>query len=126
MIEKIIKFGFVGIFSTLLDYIILIILKEIFFLNVLQASAFSFVISVLFNYVLSMKFVFIDKKNMSKIKEISIFFLTAILGLLINQIVMYLSIEKLKIYYIISKVIATGVVMFWSFTSRYLFLERMK
>lgn len=125
MIEKIVKFGFVGIFSTLLDYIILFILKEKFYLDVLYASAFSFIISVLFNYTLSMKFVFIDKKNMSKIKEISIFFLTATLGLIINQMVMYISIEKLKIYYMISKVLATAIVMFWNFTSRYIFLEKI-
>lgn len=125
MIEKIVKFGFVGIFSTLLDYMILFILKEKFYLDVLYASAFSFIISVLFNYTLSMKFVFIDKKNMSKIKEVSIFFLTAILGLIINQMVMYLSIEKLKIYYMISKIIATAVVIFWNFTSRYIFLEKI-
>lgn len=125
MIEKIIKFGFVGIFSTLLDYIILFVLKEKFYLGVLYASAFSFIISVLFNYTLSMRFVFIDKKDMSKIKEVSIFFLTAILGLIINQMVMYISIEKLKIYYMISKVLATAIVMFWNFASRYIFLEKI-
>lgn len=124
MIKKIVNFGLVGVFATLLEYILLIVFKELLDMDVLLASGVAFTISLCFNYYLSIKYVFIDKKKMSKIKEILGFFLTAIIGLIINQIVMFFFVEVISLYYLFSKVIATGIVMVWNFVSRHIFLEK--
>ncbi|MGL5313057.1 MAG: GtrA family protein [Peptostreptococcaceae bacterium] len=124
MIEKVIKFGFVGIIATLVDYLLLIILKEYCEVSVMYSSGISFSVSVFLNYILSMKYVFVNKRQISKITEFFIFISTAIVGLFLNQIVMYILTEVLNQYYIISKLLSTAIVMFWNFMSRYIFLEK--
>ena len=63
MIKKIINFGLVGVFATAIEYILLIVLKEFFNVDVIIASGIAFTVSLLFNYVLSIKYVFVDKKE---------------------------------------------------------------
>ena len=121
MIKKIINFGLVGVFATAIEYILLIVLKEFFNVDVIIASGIAFTVSLLFNYVLSIKYV--DKKEMSKTKEMTGFFITAIIGLGINQVMMYILVDTVKIYYLFAKVISTGTVMIWNFISRHVFLE---
>ena len=121
MIKKIINFGLVGVVATAIEYVLLIILKEIFKMDVLIASG---TISLLFNYILSIKYVFIDKKEMSKTKEMTGFFITALIGLGINQLMMYTLVNMVNIYYLFAKVVSTGTVMIWNFVSRHMFLER--
>ena len=41
----------------------------------------------------------------------------------INQEVMYLTVEKLGIYCMISKIFSTGIVMIWNFVTREVFIE---
>ncbi len=126
MIKKIVNFGLVGVIATAIEYILLIILKEIFKIDVLIASGIAFTISLLFNYILSIKYVFVDKKEMSKAKEMTGFFITALIGLGINQLMMYVLVDLVSIYYLFAKVISTGIVMVWNFVSRHLFLEKGK
>ena len=114
MIKKIINFGLVGVFATAIEYILLIVLKEFFNVDVIIASGIAFTVSLLFNYVLSI---------MSKTKEMTGFFITAIIGLGINQVMMYILVDTVKIYYLFAKVISTGTVMIWNFISRHVFLE---
>ena len=124
MIKKIINFGLVGVVATAIEYVLLIILKEIFKIDVLSASGIAFTISLVFNYILSIKYVFIDKKEMSKTKEMTGFFITALIGLGINQLMMYILVNMVNIYYLFAKVVSTGTVMIWNFVSRHMFLER--
>ena len=124
MIKKIVNFGLVGVVATAIEYVLLIILKEIFKIDVLIASGIAFTISLLFNYILSIKYVFIDKKEMSKTKEMAGFFITALIVLGINQLMMYVLVDMVNIYYLFAKVVSTGTVMIWNFVSRHVFLER--
>ena len=52
------KFLFVGGLAFIIDYVTLIICKEIFGLNVLLSAAIAFTVSVVINYILSVKWVF--------------------------------------------------------------------
>ena len=94
------------------------------FLNVyyLISSIISFLLSIIVNYILSIKWVFDIKKKQS-FKDVIIFTLLSAIGLLINLLVMYLSVEVLKIHYMIGKLIATFIVMIWNFVTRKMFLE---
>ena len=68
MILQIIKFVVVGAIATILDFGVLVVLKELLGIDVLIASALSFCVSVAANYILSMAFVF-ESKNQNKVKE---------------------------------------------------------
>lgn len=116
------KFGIVGAFAFLIDYAVLYMLTEWIGIYYLISSIISFCVSMVFNYILSIKWVFSVKRKQT-IKEIIIFWILSIIGLLINQLVMYISVDHLNIYYMIAKLIATFIVMIWNFVTRKLFLE---
>lgn len=124
LLSQIIKFGVVGGLAFLIDYFVLYALVEYLGIYYLISSAISFTISVIFNYICSMKFVFVPRDDISKKKEFIIFIILSIMGLIINQIAMWIMVDRLNIYYMFSKVFTTFIVMIWNFVSRKLFLEK--
>lgn len=122
LISQFFKFGVVGVIAFIVDYLSLYLLTE--FLNVyyLISSIISFLLSIIVNYILSIKWVFDIKKKQS-FKDVIIFTLLSAIGLLINLLVMYLSVEVFKIRYMTGKLIATFIVMIWNFVTRKMFLE---
>ena len=105
MILQIIKFGIVGVIATILEFGVLVVLKELVKVDVLIASAISFCISVVINYVLSMVFVF-KSKNQSRIKEFIIFVFLSIGGLGLNQLILWVGVKFTSAYYLIVKLLA--------------------
>lgn len=137
LIEQILKFGIVGFFCFLIDFGLTAGLANFFGVHYLISKFVGFVVSAVVNYILSIKFVFTQKKEMDKKKEFVVFIILSAFGLLINEIVMYVCIDGIYAHsdmlqsYIsdgfmvsISSVIATGIVMIYNFISRKLFLER--
>ncbi len=56
--QQIIRFAFVGGGAFVIDYGVMIFLTEVGGLNYLISSAISFTVSVIFNYIMSVKWVF--------------------------------------------------------------------
>lgn len=123
LIAQIMKFGIVGILAFLIDYGVLYFLTEICGVYYLLSSMFSFIVSVIFNYLASMKYVFAGREGMNKYREFSIFVILSIIGLGINQLGMWIMVDKLHIFYMISKIFVTALVMIWNFISRKKCLE---
>ena len=123
LIIQLIKFGIVGVIATVIDLCVLIFLKEIINLDVLEASAVAFCVSVIANYILSMMFVFEGNEN-SKLKEFIVFVALSIGGLLLNQFIMWLGTEIMTAYYLWAKVFALVFVPIYNFVTRKIFLEK--
>ncbi|WP_033126824.1 MULTISPECIES: GtrA family protein [Eubacteriales] len=123
LFEQIIKFGLVGFLCFFIDYGIMVFLTEIVNINYLISSGISFTVSVIVNYILSLTFVF-DTKEGNKIKEFVIFIILSVIGLGINQVLMWFCVDVLGIFYMISKIGATAVVMVYNFITRKLILEK--
>jgi len=119
---QIIKFGIVGIIAAIVDVGLLMVFKELLSIDVLISSAFSFSVSVIVNYILSMSFVFNGKKQ-GKVREFIIFLLLSIGGLGINQFIMWLGVNILSFYYLSVKMFAMIFVPVYNFITRKLFLE---
>ncbi|MDO5569394.1 MAG: GtrA family protein [bacterium] len=117
------KFLVVGGLAFLLDYVLLYICTECFKIYVMYSSIIAFCISVIFNYVLSIKWVF-TAKNKQTIKEFLIFIILSIIGLLLNQVIMDIGIKKFYIHYMIVKIISTSIVMIYNFITRKIFIEK--
>ena len=117
LFEQIIKFGLVGFLCFFIDYGIMVFLTEIVNINYLISSGISFTVSVIVNYILSLTFVF-DTKKGNKIKEFVIFIILSVIGLGINQVLMWFCVDILGIFYMISKIGATAVVMVYNFITR--------
>lgn len=117
------KFLLVGGLAFVIDYVTLIICKEVFHINVLISAAIAFTVSVIINYILSVKWVFDVDKNKSKEKNFITFIIFSIIGLGLTELIMWFGVDILKISYLIVKIIATAIVMVFNFVTRKLFLE---
>ena len=135
LMEQILKFGVVGFICFLIDFGITTGFTNIFGVHYLISKFLGFVISAIVNYLLSIKYVFTEKKEMDK--KFAVFLILSAFGLLINEIVMYVCIDGAYAHSAflqenisdglmvsISSIIATGIVMVYNFISRKLFLER--
>ena len=125
LFSQLIKFGLVGGIAFLIDYGIMVFLTEVFKIPSLISAAISFTVSVIFNYIASVKWVFdVDKEKNSKAKELIVFIILSVIGLGINELIMWIMDKEFGIYYMISKIVATIVVMCYNFITRKLFLEK--
>ena len=123
LIKQILKFGVVGGIAFVIDYALLYALTEFVGIHYLISSIISFSVSVIFNYILSVKWVF-DVKKKQGTKEFIIFIILSVIGLGINSLIMYLMVDTLKIHYMISKLVSTFIVMVYNFITRKIFIEK--
>ncbi len=124
LFQQIIKFGFVGGTAFLIDAGVLFILTEFFHIHYLISGAISFTASVIYNYILSVRWVFDARTDVNKAQELTVFIGLSVIGLGLNQVLMWIFVDKLNIYYMLSKIIATAIVMVYNFITRKLFIER--
>lgn len=124
LIKQIMRFGVVGVISFLVDYGILYVLTEKANIYYLLSAGISFTVSVVINYLLSMSWVFKSNKKRGKKEEFIIFIVLSLGGLLLNQVMMYVFVDYMNVYYLLAKIVATAIIMIYNFTSRKLILER--
>lgn len=123
LLAQFMKFGIVGVIAFVIDYGFMVLLTEVFNVPYLISTTVSFIISVVFNYFASMRFVFKRKDDMSRRREFIIFVVLSVIGLAINDVFMWLMVDFLYIDYRISKIVVTFIVAVWNFVTRKIFLE---
>lgn len=122
--KQILRFGFVGGTAFVLDFVTLWLLTETVGINYLVSNCMSFAISTVYNYVMSVTWVFKVNNQNSKSKNFFAIVVLSVVGLGFNQLIMLISVETLHINYLIAKVCATFIVMVYNFITRKVFLER--
>lgn len=124
LIAQFMKFGIVGVIAFLIDYGLMVALTEFFGVPYLISNTISFTVSVVFNYVASMRYVFERRDDMSRRREFVIFVVLSIIGLILNDLFMWLFVSVWFIDYRIAKIIVTVLVAIWNFVTRKIFLEK--
>lgn len=123
LIAQIMKFGIIGVIAFAIDYGLLILLTEAFGIEYLVSATISFTVSVVFNYVASMRYVFAHKEGMSRRREFVVFVVLSAIGLGINNVCLWAGTDLMGVDYRISKIAVTAIVMVWNFITRKLFLD---
>lgn len=123
LFKQIYRFLIIGIIAFIIDYLVLIFSKEVINLNIYLSTFIAFVVSVIFNYILSVKWVFNVKTKKSK-KNFIFFIFFSIIGLIITEVIMFIGVTLIEFYYLIVKLFATVIVMVYNFITRKLFLEK--
>ena len=129
LIEQILKFGVVGAIAFLIDYGLLMLQSQLLGMDPVLSAGISFCVSVVFNYVASMRFVFTHRDDMSRQREFAIFIVLSVIGLIINELCMIAGVSLLgdsALAVTATKVFATAVVMVWNFISRKKWLDAGK
>ena len=123
---EIIRYLIIGGTAFVFDYGTLLLLNKAFGVNYLVAATIAFIIGIGVNYLGSIFFVFQVRSQQNVHIERSLFLLIGILGLLINDGMLYLLTGKMMIPVEYSKLITQIVVLFWNFAARkiLLFTER--
>ena len=144
LVEQILKFGVVGVVCFAIDFLITLGISALcrvlgfeHTVSALVGAFWGFTISVIVNYILSMKFVFERREDMDRKKEFVIFVVLSLIGLLINELIIWFCMDVIyaPLVSIMSwltaglatagaKIIATAIVMVYNFITRKLFLEK--
>lgn len=91
LLAQIARFGVVGIIAFAIDYALLMLLSQVLGMNPVPAAAISFVVSLVFNYLASMRLVFSHREELSKRREFAIFLALSAVGLGINEACVWLA-----------------------------------
>ncbi len=121
--ELVLSMG-VSAVSFALDFGALALLTEAFRLHYLLSAAAAFTLGTTLSYVLSVSLVFGSRRVRSRALEFALFVLIGLIGLALNETLMWLFTERIALYYLLSKIIAGALIFFWNFGARKLILFR--
>jgi putative flippase GtrA len=119
---EIFRYLLIGGTAFIFDYGTLLLLNKAFGLNYLIAATISFSIGIAVNYLGSIFFVFQVRSLHNVHMERAVFLLIGIIGLLINDGMLFLLTGTLLIPVEYSKLITQVVVLFWNFAARKIIL----
>jgi putative flippase GtrA len=116
MIFKFLKFIIVGFSGMFVDFSITILLKEKLHVNRFIANSAGFTFAASSNYLFNRFWTF-HSNNPKIFIEYSTFLIISIIGLLINNLIIYLLEKKLRFYF--AKFIAIMITSLWNFGANY-------
>ncbi len=118
------RYIFVGGVAFLVDFGSLYIFTDLFGIFYLISAAVAFILGLITNYCLSISWVFNRRTLGSKTLEFSVFTIIGIVGLGLNELFIWFFTAELNLYYLISKILAAIIILFWNFFARKIALFR--
>ncbi len=114
LVASFVRFSGVGAFATAVQYLVLVVLVELWGADAALASGIGFALSAVLNYLLNRRFTFRSERPHRQ--AFSRFVLVAGSGLALNTLLMWIGTHGLHIGYLIVQVAATGLVLLFNFT----------
>lgn len=120
LLYKFIRFGVVGFSGLAIDFGITYVCKEKLKIHKYVSSSLGFTVATASNYTLNRNWTFEDHAAAS-ITQFSKFFMIALVGLFLSNILIYLLHDKLKWNFYVAKACAIVVISLWNFFANYLY-----
>lgn len=117
------RYGFVGGISAVADIGSLYAFTEFFNFHYLISAAMAFIIGTVVNYTLSVLWIFETSGKWRA--EIGLFTLIGFGGLLLNELILWVLVDHVGVFYVVAKLISVSMVMFWSFGLRKLLFSKL-
>lgn len=124
MLRVLLQFSIVGAWATGLHYLIMFSLVEGYGVNAVTATSIGFALSSLFNYAANYRYTFKSEKKHAE--TYSKFMAVALVGFLLNGVVVGALVEVFEFYYVFAQVFATVSVLLWNFCGNYFWSFRQK
>jgi putative flippase GtrA len=118
------RYLFVGAAAFIVDFLSLFILTDFFGIYYLISAAIAFILGLIANYFFSISWVFNKRKLKSRHFEFGVFAVIGIVGLGFNEVFIWFFTQDLQLYYLISKIFAAVIILFWNFFARKYILFR--
>lgn len=134
LIKEFLRYVVVGGISFLADFGTLTLFEEVFLTGgekwqIFISTAAGFIVGLAVNYILSLVFVFRAEDNRNSGKSIGaflIFALVGIIGLGITEGLMHLGVNVLHFHYMLTKIVAAGIVLVWNYLGRKILIFKGK
>lgn len=117
---RFLKFGLVGFSGMLLDFGITWICKESLRINKYIANTAGFTTAVISNFILNRNWTF-EQQGQNLTNQFAKFLLVSLCGLALNNLLLYLFINKTKQNFYFLKLLVIGLVFFWNYLLNLLF-----
>jgi len=112
------RYTLVGGFAFSVDIGTLFILTEYINIHYLLSAGIGFILGLITNYFLSVKWVFNSRAVENRLLEFLLFSFIGIIGLVLNELFLWILTDIILLYYLISKIITTIIVYLWNFFAR--------
>lgn len=122
LLGQILRYLISGGMAFVIDMGTMIACREIIGLREAVAASIGNFVGLVFTYLLSIFWIFDQRKYKNYIVEFLIFFLIGIGGTLITYGCMIILVEKIHIHYIVSKVFTVVIVAAYAFIAKKIFL----
>lgn len=124
LLIQLFRYSLVGGLAFVVDFGSLFAFTEYAGLHYLAANALAFLLGLTTNYLLSISWVFSRRTLDNRTGEFAVFAGVGLVGLGINEGIMWLMTDLVGMYYMGSKVVSTGVGLVWNFGARKALLFR--
>ena len=118
LLVQFVRYFFVGGFDFVVDFGLLYILTEYAGLHYLLSATLSFISGLLVNYIISCIWVFSTSKFKNRLVEFLFFAAIGVVGLLLNDALIWLFTDCIGTHYMFSKIVAAAIVYLWNFFAR--------
>lgn len=112
------RYIFVGGAAFIVDFASLFIFTDVFGVYYLTSAAIAFILGLIANYALSINWVFNKRTLDNKMSEFTIFAIIGIIGLGLNEVIIWLFTDYIGLFYLVSKIFAAALILFWNFFAR--------
>lgn len=120
LIGQFLKFGVVGLLGTVIDFFFTWLCKEKLKWNKFLANSIGFMLAATSNYILNRIWTF-ESDNPEVGREYFSFFIVSVIGLGLNNLILFLLHEKGKMNFYLAKAFAIALVTLWNFVANYFF-----
>ncbi len=107
--RMLIYYFFLGGITFVVDYALLFLLTEYAGIHYLLSAALAFVAGVIVNYVLNRVFNF-KSESEQVLRQFIVFILVSLVGLAINELLLYVFVEQFHIHYLVARPILLVIV----------------
>lgn len=118
LLVQFVRYFFVGGFAFVVDFGLLYILTEYAELHYLLSATLSFIAGLLVNYIISCLWVFNGSKFKNRLVEFLFFAAIGVVGLALNDTLIWLFTDCIGTHYMFSKIVAAAMVYLWNFFAR--------
>lgn len=121
---RFVRFGIVGASGMIIDFGVTWLCKEKLRWNKYLSNSLGFILAATNNYCWNRLWTF-QSESVEIAREYFSFVFIALIGLGLNNLIVWLLHEKAHLHFYFSKLIAIGCVMIWNFSMNYVFTFRM-
>lgn len=123
---KIVRYFFVGGAAAAVDIGLFFLFAKLLGYNYLMVGCLGFIFATAVNYFLSIRFVFRSGTRFTKKTELAFIYAVSLIGLGLNQTMLFILVDRVGAELMLSKLVATGAVFLWNFSARNFIIFRVE